>query len=124
MPTGTNGASPPSLGFLDRDSIAHAIDDGLARGLSSLEIADTLLEPIRDPKVAKVLTHPARMRAIALLRRDGRLSPSDACAKLGLSLGVMAYHFRVLQRAHVIELCDTAQRRGATEHYYRLTDTA
>ena len=121
MSINPNGSALRALSILDRESIAHAIDDGLARGLSSLEIADAVLEPISDPQVAKVLTHPVRVRTIALLRH-GPTSPSQAATQLQVGLGTVAYHFRVLLHAGVVELCDTAQRRGAVEHYYRLVD--
>jgi DNA-binding transcriptional ArsR family regulator len=39
---------------------------------------------------------------------------------LGLSLGSVAYHIRVLASAGVVELADEDRVRGAVEHYYAL----
>jgi hypothetical protein len=36
-------------------------------------------------------------------------------------LNLVAYHVRVLEKYDCIELVDTKQRRGATEHFYRAT---
>lgn len=37
-----------------------------------------------------------------------------------ISLGVAAYHFKVLLEQKELTLSKKRQRRGATEHYYRL----
>jgi hypothetical protein len=34
-------------------------------------------------------------------------------------LSYLSYHFRALEKAGLIEVIETAQRRGATEHIYR-----
>ncbi|HET7417284.1 MAG TPA: hypothetical protein VFJ61_06645 [Solirubrobacterales bacterium] len=47
-----------------------------------------------------------------------KLSPSGFCEEVGCSLGVASYHFRQLQKAGCIEIAETLQRRGATEHMY------
>ncbi|HEY1852950.1 MAG TPA: hypothetical protein VGG40_00055 [Solirubrobacterales bacterium] len=36
-------------------------------------------------------------------------------------MNLVAYHVRVLEKYDCIELVDTKQRRGATEHFYRAT---
>src|SRR5690348_4935969 len=41
--------------------------------------------------------------------------------QLDESLNLVAYHVRVLEKYDCIELVDTKQRRGATEHFYRAT---
>src|SRR5947199_4163731 len=41
--------------------------------------------------------------------------------KLDESLNLVAYHVRVLEKYDCIELVNTKQRRGATEHFYRAT---
>ncbi|HET9395078.1 MAG TPA: hypothetical protein VFO36_03400 [Nitrospiraceae bacterium] len=41
--------------------------------------------------------------------------------QLDQSLNLVAYHVRVLEKYDCIELVDTKQRRGATEHFYRAT---
>src|SRR5215210_567303 len=57
-----------------------------------------------DPRLAKALSHPMRTRILAII--DERL-PN------------VSYHVRALLDLGCIELVDTAQRRGAIEHYYR-----
>lgn len=105
----------------DQDAIAEVIEEGRLRQLSSPEIAQQVIDTL-DPTFAKLLSHPMRAAAMKIVRRDGRASPSDVGRELGLTSSAMAYHFGVLVRAGAIELCDTAQRRGATEHYYRLAN--
>jgi DNA-binding transcriptional ArsR family regulator len=39
----------------------------------------------------------------------------------GVSLNLVSHHIKVLKELGCIELIDTAQRRGATEHIYRVT---
>ena len=46
-------------------------------------------------------------------------SPNRIATELGEPLGNIAYHVRELEKYGCIELVDTKQRRGATEHYYR-----
>ncbi|MFL5873124.1 MAG: ArsR/SmtB family transcription factor [Solirubrobacterales bacterium] len=69
--------------------------------------------------MAKVLSHPLRFRILNDMNTPlRRLSPSQFSEEIGESLGNVSYHFRVLQRAGCIEIVDTIQRRGATEHVY------
>jgi DNA-binding transcriptional ArsR family regulator len=70
------------------------------------------------PKLARVMAHPLRMRALAIL--DERVaSPSEMARELDAPLGVMSYHVRQLERAGLIELVSTTPRRGALEHHFR-----
>jgi DNA-binding transcriptional ArsR family regulator len=84
---------------------------------------------IADPRYAKALAHPLRIRALAMLEEE-RASPVVLAERLGEPLGVVAYHVRTLYNLGLIELVGTRQRRGATEHYYqarehpRITDEA
>src|SRR5215217_839059 len=57
-----------------------------------------------DPRIAKALSHPMRARILGIL--DERVAN-------------VSYHVRALLDLGCIELVDTAQRRGAIEHYYR-----
>src|SRR5215211_7015302 len=50
---------------------------------------------------------------------ERRASPVQLASKLDASLGTVAYHVRTLHTLGLVELVDTRQRRGATEHYYR-----
>ena len=76
-------------------------------------------------KLHKVLTHPLRARILRALHSLGTCSPnafseSTKGTDQEVSLNLVAYHFRVLAKADAIELVDTIQRRGATEHIYRI----
>ncbi|HST70236.1 MAG TPA: hypothetical protein VLI94_11335 [Solirubrobacterales bacterium] len=46
-------------------------------------------------------------------------SPSLIAEELDTGVSHVAYHTRALDRCGCIELVETAQRRGATEHYYK-----
>jgi DNA-binding transcriptional ArsR family regulator len=71
-----------------------------------------------DSKVYKALSHPLRMKIMAILS-EGESSPSDLAERLGERLGNVAYHTKMLVDLDCIELTRTAPRRGALEHYYR-----
>jgi DNA-binding transcriptional ArsR family regulator len=76
---------------------------------------------IDDPRYLKALAHPLRIRILAMLA-ERSASPVQLTAKLDASLGTVAYHVRTLHSLGLVELVDTRQRRGATEHYYRARD--
>jgi DNA-binding transcriptional ArsR family regulator len=73
---------------------------------------------IDDPRYVKALAHPLRIRILAMLA-DRSASPVQLSAQLDATLGTVAYHVRTLHNLGLVELVDTRQRRGATEHYYR-----
>ena len=73
---------------------------------------------IDDPRYVKALAHPLRIRILAMLA-DHSASPVQLSGKLDATLGTVAYHVRTLHSLGLVELVDTRQRRGATEHYYR-----
>ena len=73
---------------------------------------------IDDPRYVKALAHPLRIRILAMLA-DRSASPVQLSTKLDATLGTVAYHVRTLHSLGLVELVDTRQRRGATEHYYR-----
>jgi DNA-binding transcriptional ArsR family regulator len=73
---------------------------------------------IDDPRYVKALAHPLRIRILAMLA-DRSASPVQLSGKLDATLGTVAYHVRTLHSLGLVELVDTRQRRGATEHYYR-----
>jgi DNA-binding transcriptional ArsR family regulator len=79
-----------------------------------------MLHPLTDPVVIKAMAHPLRLQLISLLETDAR-SPSDLAELLGEPLGKVSYHVRTLARLGLIELVDRQPRRGAVEHYYRLS---
>ena len=69
--------------------------------------------------MAYVLSHPLRFSILNEMNTPARqLSPSEYSEEIGEKLGNVSYHFRILHRAGCIEIVDTYQRRGATEHVY------
>jgi DNA-binding transcriptional ArsR family regulator len=70
--------------------------------------------------VAKAFAHPLRVQILVILNEQ-TASPNMLSQKLDQSLNLVAYHVRVLEKYDCIELVDTKQRRGATEHFYRAT---
>jgi DNA-binding transcriptional ArsR family regulator len=71
-----------------------------------------------DPRIAKALSHPMRARILGIL--DERVaSPNEIAEVIDERLPNVSYHVRALLDLGCIELVDTAQRRGAIEHYYR-----
>ncbi len=64
------------------------------------------------------LAHSVRARIFAALGEQ-EMSPVELADALGMRLGVVSYHVRVLAEAGVIELVRMAPRRGAIQHYYR-----
>src|SRR5215216_68792 len=72
---------------------------------------------IDDPRYVKALAHPLRIRILAMLA-DRSASPVQLSSQLDATLGTVAYHVRTLHSLGLVELVDTRQRRGATEHYY------
>jgi DNA-binding transcriptional ArsR family regulator len=73
---------------------------------------------ITEPRVAKALSHPIRIRILALLQGEAA-SPSGLSAQLGAPLSTVSYHFRLLESLGLVELVKTVPRRGAVEHFYR-----
>jgi predicted ArsR family transcriptional regulator len=70
--------------------------------------------------VAKAFAHPLRVQILIILN-EKTASPNMLAQELDQSLNLVAYHVRVLEKYDCIELVDTKQRRGATEHFYRAT---
>lgn len=71
-------------------------------------------------RIVKAMNHPIRFAALSILA-ERVASPSDLAKELGETVGAVAYHVRILRDLGAIELVETAQRRGATESYYRAT---
>jgi len=71
-----------------------------------------------DERLVRALSHPLRVQILEILS-ERVASPNDLSAELGVELTHVAYHTRTLDRCGCLELVDTAQRRGATEHFYR-----
>jgi hypothetical protein len=76
-----------------------------------------------DQRLVKALSHPHRLHALKILN-EKTASPIQLAPLVGTSVGRIAYHVRELERLDCIELVDTRQVRGATEHFYRATERA
>lgn len=69
-------------------------------------------------RLARAVAHPLRVRILASLREE-QASPNELANTMDEPLSWVAYHCMMLEKAGLIELTDTKQRRGATEHFYR-----
>jgi DNA-binding transcriptional ArsR family regulator len=74
-------------------------------------------DPI-DQKLVKALAHPVRIQILEILS-ERVASPNMIATELETGLSHVAYHTRALDRCGCLELVQTAQRRGATEHFYK-----
>jgi DNA-binding transcriptional ArsR family regulator len=72
-----------------------------------------------DAQIARVLGHPLRPRILQILTVRGEASPNEIATELGVPLGTLSYHTRLLRDAGWIELVREVPRRGAVEHFYR-----
>src|SRR5258708_15703347 len=73
---------------------------------------------IDDPRYVKAMSHPLRVRILAMLD-ERTASPVELAGWLGASLGTVAYHVRTLERMGLVELVRETRVRGAVEHHYR-----
>jgi hypothetical protein len=76
-------------------------------------------EAVED-RLVRAVGHPLRARALAIFN-ERTCSPKEIANELDVAVNKLSYHVNVLKRCECIELVSTAQRRGATEHYYRGT---
>jgi DNA-binding transcriptional ArsR family regulator len=72
-----------------------------------------------DAQIARVLSHPLRPQILQILALRGEASPNEIAAELGVPLGTLSYHTRLLRDSGWIELVREVPRRGAVEHFYR-----
>ena len=75
---------------------------------------------IDDPRYVKALSHPLRVRILALLQ-ERTASPRELAEWLDATLGTVSYHVRTLHDFGLIELVHTTQVRGAIAHHYKAT---
>ena len=73
---------------------------------------------IDDPRYVKAMSHPLRIRILAILS-ERTASPVELADWLDASLGVVAYHVRTLHRFGLIDLVKETRVRGAVEHHYK-----
>jgi DNA-binding transcriptional ArsR family regulator len=85
-------------------------------------VSDDRSEPI-DPRLVRALAHPLRIKILEILT-ERVASPNVLATELGMELSDVAYHTRALNRYGCLELVTTAQRRGATEHFYKASPDA
>lgn len=78
----------------------------------------TPVKDISDPRWVRAISHPLRIRILAMLE-DEAASPKVLAGKLEQPLGTIAYHVRTLVSLGLLELVEARPRRGAMEHYYR-----
>jgi DNA-binding transcriptional ArsR family regulator len=76
------------------------------------------VQTIDDPRFVKAMSHPLRVRILAMLD-ERTASPNELAGWLAASLGTVAYHVRTLEELGLIELVDETRVRGAVEHHYR-----
>jgi DNA-binding transcriptional ArsR family regulator len=69
-------------------------------------------------EIAKALSHRLRIEILRAARDRQKVSPSEYAREAGEPLGNVSYHVQMLAHAGVLEVVDTAKRRGALEHYY------
>src|SRR4051794_27041249 len=74
-----------------------------------------------DPRYVKALSHPLRVRILAILE-ERTTSPVQLAELLDASLGIVSYHVRTLERLGLIKLVRTNPVRGAVEHHYRANE--
>jgi DNA-binding transcriptional ArsR family regulator len=70
--------------------------------------------------VVDATLHPMQVRILEEAASRDRLSPVQF-RESETSVSLVAYHFRALFKAGLLERAGTAPRRGATEHFYRLS---
>lgn len=73
-----------------------------------------------EVNICKAMSHPLRHEIFRILA-ERVMSPSDLAIELKMKVTDVAYHVRALYKYDCIELVDTRQVRGATEHFYRAT---
>ena len=73
---------------------------------------------IDDARYVKAMSHPLRVRILALLD-ERTASPVELAGWLDATLGTVAYHVRTLERMGLVELVRETRVRGAVEHHYR-----
>lgn len=71
-----------------------------------------------DQRLSMAMGHPVRAEALSILNAR-TASPAEIARELGMDVSNVAYHVKQLLYHDCIELVETRQVRGATEHFYR-----
>ena len=90
-----------------------------AAGLDYQRIAESFVHPLKL-RILKLMAEPPPPRAAVDCPPELGWSPNSLYVAAGEPLGNVSYHVRQLEKAGLIELVATKQRRGALEHYYTL----
>ena len=70
-------------------------------------------------KLARMNTHQLQVMILEVMAESEEpMSPKLLSDHFDLPIGNVSYHVKCLHGARLIEMVDTAQRRGATEHFY------
>lgn len=81
-------------------------------------MSDAPIERVDDPRLVRALSHPLRVRVLAIL--DERTSSATEIARmLRADLGSVAYHVRKLHEMGLLTLEREVQVRGALQRFYR-----
>jgi DNA-binding transcriptional ArsR family regulator len=75
------------------------------------------VQPLLDARYISALANPVRVRILEILAEQ-KASPKELAKALNRKLPGLSYHVQVLKKCGLIEEVDSAQRRGAKEHYY------
>lgn len=82
----------------------------------------TKWQTLKPTEVSKALmkaaSHPIRVQAYSVLA-ERVASPKEVAELINEDVSNVSYHIRELAKLKLVELVDTRQRRGATEHFYR-----
>jgi predicted ArsR family transcriptional regulator len=81
-----------------------------------------MLSETERAKRLTAVAHPIRL-AVLTMAESAPVSASDAAVELSEPLGSVAYHFRVLHTAGLIELVSEERRRGSIQSFYETTST-
>jgi hypothetical protein len=71
--------------------------------------------------VAYAVGHRIRIEALSILN-EGTASPNEIAKLIGEGVSKVGHHIKELVDSGCIEFVGTAQRRGATEHFYRAVE--
>jgi DNA-binding transcriptional ArsR family regulator len=75
-----------------------------------------------DPRLTKAYESPTRAEILSVLHEEGPSSPTRVARRLpNVSLKLVSHHIKVLRETGYVELVETVEKRGATEHIYRTT---
>ena len=78
-----------------------------------------MVELVEQDSQVRAALSPIRRRLLELLRQPA--SATELAGRTGLARQKVNYHVRVLERAGLVELVETRQRRGCVERVMRAT---